>query len=77
MLLEFTKMNGAGNDFVLLDNRQPSFRLSREQVVRICDRHRGVGIEECGNPERGNAYFMRSNVFCRICQSLRPFTFSI
>jgi diaminopimelate epimerase len=45
MVLEFTKMNGAGNDFVLLDNRKQSFRLSREQVVRICDRHRGVGAD--------------------------------
>src|SRR5437773_10732966 len=45
MVLEFTKMNGAGNDFVLLDNRTQSFRLSREQVVRICDRHRGIGAD--------------------------------
>jgi len=38
-------MNGAGNDFVLLDNRRQEFRLSREQVIRICDRHRGVGAD--------------------------------
>src|SRR6266576_1965851 len=45
MLLEFTKMNGAGNDFVLLDNRAGKLRLSREQIVRLCDRHRGVGAD--------------------------------
>jgi len=38
-------MNGAGNDFVLVDNRRQDFRLSREQVIRICDRHRGVGAD--------------------------------
>jgi diaminopimelate epimerase len=45
MVLEFTKMNGAGNDFVLIDNRAGKFKLTREQVVRLCDRHRGVGAD--------------------------------
>jgi diaminopimelate epimerase len=45
MVLEFTKMNGAGNDFVLIDNRARKIRLSRDQIVRLCDRHRGVGAD--------------------------------
>ena len=45
MVLEFTKMNGAGNDFVLIDNRARAVQLSRDQVVRLCDRHRGVGAD--------------------------------
>ena len=45
MVLEFTKMNGAGNDFVLIDNRAQTLKLSREQIVRLCDRHRGVGAD--------------------------------
>lgn len=45
MLLDFTKMNGAGNDFVLLDNRSGKLQLTREQIVRLCDRHRGVGAD--------------------------------
>jgi diaminopimelate epimerase len=45
MVLDFTKMNGAGNDFVLIDNRAGKVKLSREQVVRLCDRHRGVGAD--------------------------------
>ncbi len=45
MVLEFTKMDGAGNDFVLIDNRARRIRLSRDQVVRLCDRHRGVGAD--------------------------------
>src|SRR5215831_11791466 len=45
MTLEFTKMNGAGNDFVLIDDRAGRIKLTREQIVRLCDRHRGVGAD--------------------------------
>ncbi len=44
-VIQFTKMNGAGNDFVLLDNRAGKLQLSAEEIVRICDRHRGVGAD--------------------------------
>src|SRR5947208_1229151 len=44
-MLRFTKMNGAGNDFVMIDNRAGNVRLEPEQIVRICDRHRGVGAD--------------------------------
>ncbi len=45
MLLEFTKMSGAGNDFVLIDNRAQRLKLSREQVVRLCHRQKGIGAD--------------------------------
>ena len=45
MTLNFTKMNGAGNDFVMLDNRDLSLALSGEQIARLCDRHRGIGAD--------------------------------
>jgi len=44
-MLRFTKMNGAGNDFVLLDNRAGDLHLTREQIARLCDRHRGIGAD--------------------------------
>jgi diaminopimelate epimerase len=44
-MLRFTKMNGAGNDFVMLDNRGGDIQLSPKQVAMICDRHRGVGAD--------------------------------
>ncbi len=44
-MLQFTKMNGAGNDFVLLDNRDGSLALTGAQIARLCDRHRGVGAD--------------------------------
>jgi diaminopimelate epimerase len=45
MLLEFTKMNGAGNDFIFADNRAGKIQLTPEQAVKLCDRHRGVGAD--------------------------------
>ncbi|XHR30262.1 MAG: diaminopimelate epimerase [Chthoniobacteraceae bacterium] len=45
MILHFTKMNGAGNDFVMVDNRRDEIHLSRETIARLCDRHRGVGAD--------------------------------
>ena len=41
----FTKMNGAGNDFILIDNRMGDVRLDRSQIARLCDRHRGIGAD--------------------------------
>jgi len=38
-------MNGAGNDFVLIDNRARTLKISPEQVVRLCERHRGIGAD--------------------------------
>lgn len=45
MQLSFTKMNGAGNDFVMLDNRDGSLSLSTDTIAQLCDRHRGVGAD--------------------------------
>jgi diaminopimelate epimerase len=44
-MLTFTKMNGAGNDFVMLDNRDGKLALDKAQIARLCDRHRGVGAD--------------------------------
>lgn len=43
--LEFTKMNGAGNDFVMIDNRDSSLSLNPDQIKKLCDRHRGIGAD--------------------------------
>jgi diaminopimelate epimerase len=45
MLVRFTKMNGAGNDFVLIDNREGKVLLSPNDVIKICHRQRGVGAD--------------------------------
>jgi len=45
MQLDFTKMNGAGNDFILVDNRDGCVVLSAAQVAGLCHRQRGVGAD--------------------------------
>jgi diaminopimelate epimerase len=45
IMLRFTKMNGAGNDFILIDNTAGDIRLNRSQIVHLCDRHRGIGAD--------------------------------
>lgn len=43
--MNFWKMNGAGNDFVVIDNRSLEHALGREEIARICQRQRGVGAD--------------------------------
>ena len=43
--LPFVKMSGAGNDFVVIDNRALNRTLTREQIARLCDRHFGIGAD--------------------------------
>jgi diaminopimelate epimerase len=45
MMLHFYKMNGAGNDFIVIDNRDLSSALDGDQIAWLCDRHRGVGAD--------------------------------
>ena len=45
MTLDFVKMNGAGNDFILIDNRSGRVKLTPEQVTRLCHRQRGIGAD--------------------------------
>ncbi|WP_282276355.1 diaminopimelate epimerase [Stenotrophomonas sp. PS02297] len=44
--LRFTKMHGAGNDFVVLDLRDGTPPPDVDLAARIADRHRGVGCDQ-------------------------------
>jgi diaminopimelate epimerase len=46
MRLAFTKMEGAGNDFVVFDATRTPFDLEAAQLRRIADRHFGVGCDQ-------------------------------
>ena len=46
MRLKFTKMQGLGNDFVMLDGIRQRVELDRAQIVRLADRHFGVGCDQ-------------------------------
>ncbi len=46
MRLRFTKMQGAGNDFVVLDGTRTPVDLSPDQARRLADRRFGVGADQ-------------------------------
>ncbi len=46
MKLRFTKMQGAGNDFVVLDATQHPMQLTHEQLRHVADRRFGVGCDQ-------------------------------
>ena len=46
MKVRFTKMEGAGNDFVMLDATRTPLALTDEQVRRLGDRRFGVGADQ-------------------------------
>jgi diaminopimelate epimerase len=43
--MKFYKYQGAGNDFLIADNRDGSIVLSVEQIAALCDRRYGVGAD--------------------------------
>src|SRR6267378_850304 len=46
MRLKFTKMQGAGNDFVVVDGVSRAIAITPERARRIADRHFGVGCDQ-------------------------------
>lgn len=46
MKLRFTKMQGLGNDFVVLDGINQSITLNQQQIRRLADRHFGIGCDQ-------------------------------
>lgn len=65
-IVTFTKMNGAGNDFVMIDHRDGQLSGRLAQIVPLmCHRHFGVGadgvilIENASEPQKGVDFKMR------------------
>ena len=52
MLTEFAKYEGAGNDFILIDNREGGFTPDPQRIARLCDRHFGIGGRRADDPLR-------------------------
>ena len=44
--LRFTKMEGAGNDFVVVDATRQAFPLGLPQIRQMADRHTGIGFDQ-------------------------------
>ncbi len=45
MQLNFTKMSGAGNDFIVIDNRLGQATLTHAQIREMCTRRTGIGAD--------------------------------
>ncbi|RUO79883.1 diaminopimelate epimerase [Idiomarina tyrosinivorans] len=46
MLLQFSKMHGLGNDFMVVDNVSQNLYVNPEQIRQWADRHRGIGFDQ-------------------------------
>lgn len=46
VLLNFTKMHGLGNDFVVVNALERAIELDREQIRRLADRRLGIGCDQ-------------------------------
>jgi diaminopimelate epimerase len=45
--VQFTKMHGLGNDFMVIDATRQPVNLQAHQIRQLADRHRGVGFDQC------------------------------
>lgn len=45
MTIQFTKMSGAGNDFVVVDNRSGIIRNPNQFAIAVCNRRLGIGAD--------------------------------
>jgi len=45
MKILFSKFHGAGNDFVIIDNRDSNIQLSANQIQWLCNRNLGIGAD--------------------------------
>lgn len=62
MTIPFSKYDGAGNDFVVIDNRAGTLSLTPGQIARLCHRRCGVGADGLlmlGAPREGYDFVMR------------------
>ncbi len=61
--LAFTKMHGAGNDFVVLDGIRDALPPVAPIAARLCDRHRGIGADQVLVVRRSEAADFRMEIF--------------
>ena len=58
-VIRFYKYQGAGNDFLIADNRAGSIQLTTAQIAALCDRRYGVGADGLMLLESGKEYDFR------------------
>lgn len=67
MNLDFVKMHGLGNDFIVIEDLESELDLSPEAVEWFCDRHFGIGadglmlVRKATLPEADFSWWFRNN----------------
>ena len=44
-IINFTKMQGTGNDFIVIEDFQGKYGNLEELAIKLCDRHFGIGAD--------------------------------
>jgi diaminopimelate epimerase len=63
MLINFSKYHGTGNDFILIDNRNLNFPVSKALVAFMCHRRFGIGADGLMLVENDKDYHFRMRYF--------------
>ena len=43
--IEFSKFEGLGNDFIIIENLENDFKLNPKEITKVCNRHFGIGAD--------------------------------
>ncbi len=43
--INFSKLHGQGNDFIIIDAISREIRIEKEEILKMCDRHFGIGAD--------------------------------
>lgn len=63
MQVPFSKYVGAGNDFIMIDNRENKFSRTPSLIKALCDRKRGIGADGVITVEKGTNTPFRMRIF--------------
>lgn len=73
MKIVFDKIEGAGNDFIVIDNRKRIVRNASKLAKRLCDRHRGIGadglllVQPSSKADYGMGYYNADGSYGGMC----------
>lgn len=63
MTLKFSKYEGSGNDFIMIDDRKLQFPANEQMISRLCDRHFGIGADGILLVQNSEGYDFGMNYF--------------
>ena len=61
--IDFVKMSGSGNDFIVIDNRQDKITLRPEFIKEVCERKKSVGADGVLLLEKSDVSDLKMRIF--------------